>query len=116
MTIGFGLALIALIVNALLSSWAIRDLVASNAWVVHTHEVISHLEEMVLTLWEAEVGQRGYIITGQARKETDPSPPLSEANRVGKTGVPSISGETPNSFAEPAEITSSRDSEVARGH
>ena len=65
MTLGFVLALVVLVVNALLSSWGIRALVSTNALVVHTHEAISQLEEIALTLREAEVGQRGYIITGE---------------------------------------------------
>ncbi len=38
--------------------------VESNKWIIHTHEVINNLDELLSTLKDAETGQRGYLITG----------------------------------------------------
>jgi CHASE3 domain sensor protein len=62
---GFGIALIVLIVNAVVSSWEVQNLATLNSLVVHSREVLGELEAVVSTLREAEVGQRGFIITGQ---------------------------------------------------
>jgi PAS domain S-box-containing protein len=40
--------------------------IESNKWVIHTHEVINNLGELLSTLKDAETGQRGYLITGQS--------------------------------------------------
>ncbi|MDR3633764.1 MAG: PAS domain S-box protein [Isosphaeraceae bacterium] len=67
LTIWFGIALVLLIVNAVFSSWNIRNLVATSDRVVHTREVLGALDGVVSTLREAESGQRGYVITGQEK-------------------------------------------------
>jgi PAS domain S-box-containing protein len=40
--------------------------IESNKWVIHTHEVINDLGELLSTLKDAETGERGYLITGQS--------------------------------------------------
>jgi hypothetical protein len=50
---------------AALSFW--RQEVASNrakGWVVHTYEVIEHIESLLGQLKDAESGERGYLLTG----------------------------------------------------
>src|ERR1700678_550837 len=65
-TMGFGLALVFLIVNATLSFWNVRGLVADGEWVNHTREVLGKSEEVVAALREAQVRQRNDLITGGA--------------------------------------------------
>jgi signal transduction histidine kinase len=36
-------------------------------WVMHTHLVVESLEQILIDITEAETGQRGYILTGDAR-------------------------------------------------
>ncbi len=64
LTTWFGVALVVLIANAVVSAWGLRSIVAADKWVVHSREVLSALEEVVAKLREAEVGQRGDLITG----------------------------------------------------
>lgn len=63
----FALALAALLANAYVSHRNIERLVESQGWVAHTHEVQDALAEVLSTLKDAETGQRGYVITGDAR-------------------------------------------------
>lgn len=41
-----------------------RKLKQTNAWVAHTNEVIARLDDLMITILDAESGQRGFIITG----------------------------------------------------
>ncbi|MBT1709185.1 response regulator [Fulvivirgaceae bacterium PWU5] len=42
-----------------------EQLVTTNQWVSHTHEVLYELEQIMLASTEAETGTRGFIITGE---------------------------------------------------
>ena len=64
---GFGFALLALIVVGAISYDSTSKLIDSAEWVRHTHEVINGLDEVLSGMKDAETGQRGYIITGEAR-------------------------------------------------
>ena len=44
-----------------------QHLIEANRWVVHTHEVIEGLEDVLSVLKDAETGQRGFVLTGQQR-------------------------------------------------
>jgi PAS domain S-box-containing protein len=63
-SIGFAAILILLLFNAGVSFWNTQLIHDSDRWVAHTHEVISAIGLLVLTMQEAEAGQRGYLITG----------------------------------------------------
>jgi PAS domain S-box-containing protein len=62
----FALALLilALVADAGLSIYNIREVANSVQWVSHTQEVLAKLEEVLSTLKDAETGQRGYLLTG----------------------------------------------------
>ena len=64
LTIGFGLAGLVLLANALLSFVLIRSLVGTGDWVIHSREVLAGVDRLLLTVREAEVAQRAFIITG----------------------------------------------------
>jgi methyl-accepting chemotaxis protein len=64
---GFGLALAVLMVVGAVSYNSTTKLIDSAEWVRHTHEVINGLDEVVSAFKDAETGQRGYVITGEAR-------------------------------------------------
>jgi methyl-accepting chemotaxis protein len=64
---GFGIALAVLLVVGALSYDSTIKLIGSADWVAHTHEVLNGLDDLLSELKDAETGQRGYIITGEAR-------------------------------------------------
>ena len=64
---GFGLALIALTIVGAVSYDSTTKLIDSAEWVRHTHEVLNGLDELLSAMKDAETGQRGYVITGEAR-------------------------------------------------
>jgi methyl-accepting chemotaxis protein len=64
---GFGLALVVLIIVGGVSYDSTAKLIDSAEWVGHTHEVLNELDNVVSAFKDAETGQRGYVITGEAR-------------------------------------------------
>jgi CHASE3 domain sensor protein len=64
---GFALALAMLTVVGGVSYYSTIKLVDSAEWVQHTHEVLNTLDEALSAVKDGETGQRGYIITGEAR-------------------------------------------------
>src|SRR5882724_453325 len=64
---GFGLALVVLVIVGAVSYDSTNKLIDSAEWVRHTHEVLNGLDEVLSGMKDAETGQRGYIITGEAR-------------------------------------------------
>jgi methyl-accepting chemotaxis protein len=64
---GFGLALAALMVVGAVSYNSTAKLIDSAEWVGHTHEVLNGLDDLLSLMKDAETGQRGYVITGEAR-------------------------------------------------
>ena len=65
--LGFGLALLALVLNFLFSIQSTLRLVKIRDTVTHTHEVLSALDTMLSVFEEAETGERGFIITGKEK-------------------------------------------------
>ena len=63
----FGMVFAVLLVNALISYLNIRRLRETDGSVRHTYEVILALGELQSTVLNAETGQRGYLLTGDAR-------------------------------------------------
>jgi PAS domain S-box-containing protein len=63
-TIGFGLALIILVINAVISFMNVWGLVRDGQWVNHTREVLGKADEVVAALREAQVRHRNDLITG----------------------------------------------------
>jgi CHASE3 domain sensor protein len=55
-----GIAGIAAYINA-------QQLIDRNNWVIHTHEVVENLSDILSALKDAETGQRGFILTGEDR-------------------------------------------------
>jgi PAS domain S-box-containing protein len=66
-TAGIGIALGLLIFNAATSYRNTLKLVENEAWVSHTHRVLTELEATLSTVKDAETGQRGYLLTGEER-------------------------------------------------
>jgi methyl-accepting chemotaxis protein len=64
---GFGLALLALTIVGAVSYDGTSKLIDSAAWKWHTREVLGGADELLSAMKDAETGQRGYIITGEAR-------------------------------------------------
>ncbi len=66
LAISIGLVATLLILNGGLAYRNTRRLDEDARWVAHTHEVLDALQEVVSTVKDAETGQRGFLITGQA--------------------------------------------------
>ncbi len=65
LTLGFLLALALLGLNALEAWRNTQQLAEDEAWVAHTHEVLTALSNLLSDLGDAETGMRGYLITGE---------------------------------------------------
>jgi len=65
--VAIALLICALVADAVLSIFNIREVANSVQWVSHTQEVLAKLEEVLSTLKDAETGQRGYLLTGDHR-------------------------------------------------
>jgi len=64
--IGLGLSLLLLFISSLASYISIENLIKSSKMVSHSNQVINNLEAIISTLKDAETGQRGYLLTGEA--------------------------------------------------
>jgi PAS domain S-box-containing protein len=62
--IGFAFGLLALVFMGGMSYRSVERLRADAEWVDHTHQVISLLRQLLLSLTEAETIHRGYMISG----------------------------------------------------
>jgi PAS domain S-box-containing protein len=65
--LGFGLALMLLLVISVVAYRDTRTLIDVNRRVFHAQEVLVTLERVLSELKDAETGQRGYLITGEER-------------------------------------------------
>ncbi|HVH42479.1 MAG TPA: CHASE3 domain-containing protein [Labilithrix sp.] len=64
--LGFGLSVVMLLIVGLIGFRSIDALVDNNARVTHTHAVLEKIATTLSRLIDAETGQRGYVITGDA--------------------------------------------------
>jgi PAS domain S-box-containing protein len=62
--IGFGSAILLLVVVGIISYTTLKNLLDSNKLVAHSNEVIEKLERTLSIMKDAETGQRGYLLTG----------------------------------------------------
>ena len=69
--LAFGLVIIVLVINALVSYRATRTLIDNERLVAHSHEVLKLFALTLSDLQEAETAQRGYLIT-QDEKYLEP--------------------------------------------
>jgi PAS domain S-box-containing protein len=67
LNIGFAIVLVVVAVSGMASYINTQRLIKSNEWVIHTHEVMEALGDILSLLKDAETGQRGFIVTGQDR-------------------------------------------------
>ena len=71
LTIGLGLAIGVLALNAAVTVWNIRSLIDSGRWVIHTREALNAIDELDASVRDAESEQRDYLLTGD---EAVPAP------------------------------------------
>lgn len=65
--IGFGLALLILVIIGIAAYQSIQNLTATTELVARTQRGIAKLEVLISTIKDAETGQRGYLLTGEER-------------------------------------------------
>jgi CHASE3 domain sensor protein len=75
---GFIGCTIILFVVAVFSFKNSEEFIASNAWVDHTHQVITEFEQILVSSVDEETGARGFVITG----EPSYLEPFTSANTV----------------------------------
>src|SRR5260221_7858178 len=63
-TLGLTLIVLLLAGNVLVSLWNTELLIENEQRVVHTHKVLTTLEEVLARVTEAETGERGFLVTG----------------------------------------------------
>ena len=63
-SLGFSLALAAIVIIGSISYWSTTKLTQTAVWVEHTHEVLGGLEAVLSLSTDAETGERGYLLTG----------------------------------------------------
>jgi methyl-accepting chemotaxis protein len=61
---GFGVACVVLLLIAGITYRNTQNLIETEDWVTHTHEVKARLADLLAALTTAESGERGYLITG----------------------------------------------------
>ncbi|MGH8608687.1 MAG: CHASE3 domain-containing protein, partial [Gammaproteobacteria bacterium] len=66
LVLAFGGVLVLLLANAVLSYRGTRAVLDASARAVHTHEVLAELKDTLVTVTDAETGQRGFLLTGEA--------------------------------------------------
>jgi signal transduction histidine kinase len=64
--IGFAMVFVTLLANALLSYLNVRRLYVVQQSIAQTHEVLLQLDGLLTTLTNAEIGQRTYLLSGDA--------------------------------------------------
>jgi PAS domain S-box-containing protein len=65
--LGYGFSMLILLVVGLMSWLTLRSLISSNRAVAHSGQVMLKLEQLLSTIKDAETGQRGFLLTGQAK-------------------------------------------------
>src|SRR6478609_3821848 len=65
--IGVAVALLFFLITGALTYSNVQRLRADTAKVVHTHEVITELGDLLSAVQDAETGQRGFLLTGKDR-------------------------------------------------
>ncbi len=63
-SLGLSAVILFFIVSGLIAYWNTRILNRDTLQIVHTHEVILGLDNIVSLMKDAETGQRGYVLTG----------------------------------------------------
>ncbi len=65
LTVGFAIILGILLINALIAASCIRNLASNGRWVLHSHFVLSEIDELESGLKDAGYGVLGYVLTGR---------------------------------------------------
>src|ERR1700739_771085 len=69
--IGYGAAFVLLLISYILTWYANKELIAQSRLVVHSNQVINHMEDLVSYMKDAETGVRGYMLV-KDKKFLDP--------------------------------------------
>ena len=65
LTVGFAIILGILLINALIAASCIRNLASNGRWVLHSHFVLSEIDELESGLKDAGFGVLGYVLTSR---------------------------------------------------
>ena len=66
-SLGLAIVLIFFLISGGIAYFNIQTLRNDNQWIVHSHQVITTLDDLLSTMKDAETGQRGYLLTYKDR-------------------------------------------------
>ena len=66
-TVGLAAVLAFFLLSGIIAYLNIQAVRQNNRLVLHTHEVLIAIDELLSTTQDAETGQRGYLLTGNER-------------------------------------------------
>ena len=64
---GFVIPVVILLVIGAVAYQSMTKLIETSYQVAHTHQVLQELAAVLVTMVDAESGERGYVITGEER-------------------------------------------------
>ena len=102
---GFGLLLVLLIANALITRRQLGVQIDSQAWVAHSRQVLYELSQTESLLKDAETGQRGFLYTGDPKYLN----PYAQAVGQVQPHIDSLARLTADNPRERAQIPQLRD-------
>jgi PAS domain S-box-containing protein len=102
---GFGLLLVLLIANALITRRQLGVQIDSQAWVAHSRQVLYELSQTESLLKDAETGQRGFLYTGDPKYLN----PYTQAVGQVQPHIDSLARLTADNPRERAQIPQLRD-------
>ena len=107
-----GIGLFFLLLIGVLSYSSISNMIETQDWVTHTHEVLETNELVLSLLKDAETGQRGYLITGEERYLEPFNDALAQIKKA-LLKVRDLTSDNPNQQRRLVELESMIDSKLA---
>jgi PAS domain S-box-containing protein len=81
---GYGFSIIILLLVGVISYFSLTSMLKSNRAVTHSSDVMQKLESLLSAMKDAETGQRGYLLSGQANFLQPYSGAYAEAGKLNK--------------------------------
>jgi PAS domain S-box-containing protein len=105
-----GACLVVVVMSRLLYEDSVREQ-HRQRWVAHTYRVIGASQSLLSALQDAETGERGYLLTGDARY-LEPFQSASAAADKAREMLRNLTAENPSQQARTAEVEAELDAEL----
>jgi len=110
-SVGFGITLAVLLAGGVAGYVNLNRLSENERLVAHTHEVIGELEALSSTLKDAETGQRGYLLTENAKYLQPHDDALQRVDGI-LTHLKELTSDNPDQQARLAEMATTITSKI----